>query len=97
MPNPHIMHHGSVNGSWLQLQMDASNHSKQLTDIGGHAQCMRTCHYLVVTGRPVMVDASSGICASGRIVNDLKVMSGLNGHNVFFNSLQGQCRTGSVI
>lgn len=57
---------------------------------------MRTCHYLAVTGRPVMVNASRGICASGRIVSDLKVRSGLSGHNVIFTSSQRQCRTGSV-
>jgi Cft2 family RNA processing exonuclease len=97
MSYPHIMYHGSVNGSWFQLQMDARNHSKQLISIGGNAQYMRTCHYLVVTGRSVMVDASSGICASGRIVYDLKVMSSLSGHNMFFTRYQGQYRAGSVI
>ena len=91
MSYPHIMYHGSVNGSWFQLQMDARNHSKQLIAIGGNAQYMRTCHYLVVTGRSVMVDASSG-----HIVNDLEVMSGLNGHNVIFSSSQRRFRTGSV-
>ena len=91
MSYPHIMHHGFVNGSWFQLQMDARNHSKQLIAIGGNAQYMRTCHYLVVTGRSVMVDASSG-----HIVNDLEVMSGLNGHNVIFSSSQRRFRTGSV-
>ena len=97
MSYPHIMHHGSVNGSCFQLQMDTRNHSKQLIAIGGNAQYMRTCHYLVVTGRSVMVDASSGICASGRIVYDLKVMSSLSGHNMIFTRYQGQYRAGSVI
>ena len=96
MSYPHIMHHGSVNGSCFQLQMDTRNHSKQLIAIGGNAQYMRTCHYLVVTGRSVMVDASSGICASGHIVNDQNVMSGLSGHNVIFSSSQRRFRTGLV-
>lgn len=44
-----------------------------------------------------MVNASRGICASGRIVNDLKVRLELSAHNMIFIRYQRQYRTGSVI
>lgn len=72
-------------------------HFKQLITIDSHAQHMQTVNYLSRSGRPAIVIAASGMCASGRIVNYLKAMLGDPRHNVIFTGYQAQGTPGAAI
>ena len=69
----------------------------QLITIDTHAKHMQTVNYLASTGRPAIVIAGSGMCASGRIVNYLKAMLGDSRHNVLFVGYQAKGTPGAAI
>lgn len=70
---------------------------KQMITVDSHAQHMQTVNYLARTGRPAIVIAASGMCASGRIVNYLKAMLADRRHNVLFTGYQAQGTSGAAI
>lgn len=69
----------------------------QLIIIDSHAKHMQTVNYLAHSGRPAIVIAASGMCASGRIVNYLKAMLSDPRHNVLFIGYQASGTPGSQI
>lgn len=69
----------------------------QLIIIDSHAKHMQTVNYLTHSGRPAIVIAAGGMCASGRIVNYLKAMLSDPRHNVLFIGYQASGTPGSQI
>lgn len=72
-------------------------HFKQMITIDSHVQHMQTVRYLASTGRPAIVIAAGGMCASGRIVNYLKALLGDRRHNVLFTGYQARGTPGAAI
>ena len=69
----------------------------QLITIDSHAKHIQTVNYLAHSGRPAIVIAASGMCASGRIVNYLKAMLSDPRHNVLFIGYQASGTPGAHI
>lgn len=69
----------------------------QLITIDSHAKHIQTVNYLAHSGRPAIVIAASGMCASGRIVNYLKAMLSDPRHNVLFIGYQASGTPGAQI